>query len=386
MKTNIQIKIKMAWAACAANIHRIAHAIAAVTCGIVMGVLVASNAGLLETKNFEGQLIPEQQFSPPIFALPENPSSASILSSSVASTSASSSERMVVKPASHPAAPEQRSSSISSQEPTSESSKAEEVSSVSSSAQSEKPAASQASEQSSSTSSAVQTVKSTEAFPPFLHTSFPVAVVPNWGAMRTPEEWNRTYKELTAGDFVAIPRYDLAVLTTPMDSLTTPLRDENMPKITAKLFYSTRFFGSYDTDAGEFTGTHPALDLKLARGTPLGAIAGGRVSYVEKTEMYGLMVVIEHRLKSGETFYSIYGHLDAAFVKAGETVIPGDSVGIVGMTGNTTAPHLHLQIDKGTAGEAHHTPYLPSSIPSSAEALTHVVHPITFIGRYRSGE
>ena len=225
---------------------------------------------------------------------------------------------------------------------------------------------------------------SIESFPAFDHTSWPIGKVPNWGAMRTPEEWNRTYGELKESDFVPIPRYDLSVLTTPMETLTTPLRDENIPKITAKLFYSTRFFGSYNIDAGEWTGRHPALDLKLARGTPIGAIAGGRVSSVEKNEMYGLHVVIEHRLKTGETFYSIYGHFDAAFVHAGQEIAGGQTIGVVGMTGHTTAPHLHLQIDRGEPNEAHHLPYLPTSIPSQEEGLKHCVHPIDFLKQYRA--
>ncbi len=245
---------------------------------------------------------------------------------------------------------------------------------------------SNSSDASSSSEKKVESSASSEDFPPFLHTSFPVGKVPNWGAMHTPSEWNRTYAELTSEDFVDIPRYDLTVLMTPMETLVKPLREENIPLITAKLFYSTRFFGKYNLDSGEYVGTHPALDLKLARGTPIGAIAGGRVSYVESSEMLGLHIVIEHHLKNGETYYSIYGHFDKAAVHAGEIVTPGQIVGYVGMTGNTSAPHVHLQIDRGEAAEPHHEPYVPSSTPSENEALTYVTHPITFIEKYSNGE
>ncbi len=209
--------------------------------------------------------------------------------------------------------------------------------------------------------------------------------MPNWGAMRTPDEWNRTYSELTEADFVSIPRYDMSVLTTPMESLTKPLRDENIPKITAKLFYSTRFFGSYDLDSGEFTWTHAGVDLKLARGTPIGAIGGGRVTSVTTTQMLGLHVIVEHRLANGETYYSIYGHFDRAAVQAGEDIVPGQTLGYVGMTGNTSAPHLHLQIDHGKPGE-NHQPYYTTVAPSAAEAAKYVVHPISFISKWRAGD
>ncbi len=223
----------------------------------------------------------------------------------------------------------------------------------------------------------------TGEFPAFDHTSHPVAKVPNWGAMRTPAEWNRSFKEMNEDDFVAIPQYDLAVLTQPMEELTKPLRAENYPLITAKLYYSTRFFSSYDIDAGEFTGKHAGIDLKLARGTPLGAIAGGRVSSVGRLEHLGLTVIIEHRLPDGSTVYSIYGHLDTAAVKAGDDVAPGTYIGNVGMTGSTTNPHLHLQIDKGQPGETSHVPYHTESIPSPNEAEQHVLHPIRFLSQYR---
>lgn len=352
MKTNIQNILKKTYTASRAVIKLNQHEIAAIACGAIIGILVVTNTSLLENNTVTGQVIERNESNTetlPLFTIQSS------------QRSIASSETSI--PSLHPAAEKVFLSSAASVMTSSESSQI-----------------------SSSVRSAISSSVSQESFPAFDHTSFPVSKVPNWGTMRTPDEWNRSYKEMTEADFISVPRYDLTVLTTPMDALTTPLRDENIPKITAKLFYSTRFFGSYNLDAGEFTGTHPALDLKLARGTPIGAIAGGRVSTIEKNQMYGLHVVIEHRLKSGEVFFSLYGHFDATFVNAGDTIVPGKTIGIVGMTGNTTASHLHLQIDHGIAGEAHHIPYLPSSIPSTAEAGAHVVNPINFIGQYRNGE
>lgn len=228
----------------------------------------------------------------------------------------------------------------------------------------------------SSSASSVTAPETETDFPPLVKTSFPVGKTPNWGAMRTPAEWNRTYGQMTTEDFVSIPRYDLATLTIPMETLTHPVTTETIPVITAKLFYSTRYMGSYDLDAGEHNGSHYGIDLKLARGTPIGSIGGGRVSSMQTTQRLGIHVIIEHRLQSGETYYSVYGHLDSASVSAGQDISPGQTIGTVGMTGNTSAPHMHLQVDKGAPGEAH--------VPAESEGQ--MAHPITFISKYRNGE
>ncbi len=190
--------------------------------------------------------------------------------------------------------------------------------------------------------------------------------------MTTPEQWNRTYGELTSDDFVRVPGYDLQKLVVPMQSLLDP---RNIPEITRKLYYSTRYFGSYDIDKGEFSGDHPGVDLKLALGQPVGAIAGGRVYAVENSGGLGLHVIIEHRHPTDGVFYSVYGHLGSTRVSEGATVTPGQTIGTVGMTGNTSGPHLHLQVDLQN-GEPHS--------PATAQAQS--VNPITFIGRYAGGE
>src|SRR3989344_2736542 len=216
-----------------------------------------------------------------------------------------------------------------------------------------------------------------DAFPSFEHAVFPVTKVPNWGIMETPAEWGRTFQEMNRADFVNVPAYDLDVLTQPMQTLLLA-RAEHVPDITAKLVYSTRYFGKYDLDASEFSAVHPGVDIKLALGTPVGSVAGGKVHRIDTGKGLGLFVVVEHRT-NGETFYSIYGHFSRLNVKEGDTVKPGQIVGYVGMTGNTTAPHLHLQIDRKQEGKTVHTPYWPSAIPSGKNVERFTVHPIRFI-------
>ncbi|MEQ1848988.1 MAG: peptidoglycan DD-metalloendopeptidase family protein [Candidatus Peribacteraceae bacterium] len=211
----------------------------------------------------------------------------------------------------------------------------------------------------------------TDDFPAFGRTLHPVAHVPNWGAMTTSAEWNRTYSQMTEADFVPIPRYDMAVLTTPMNTLLKD-RSKNVAAITAKLYYSTRYMGTYDLDSSEHTGSHPGVDLKLARGTLVGSVAGGRVFAIKENDVLGKYVVIEHR-RDGQQFFSIYGHLDSATVSVGDDVKPGQGIGRVGMTGKTVSAHLHLEVNRG---------FLPDSwvnLHGAAGSGEGSVHPMTFI-------
>ncbi len=222
-------------------------------------------------------------------------------------------------------------------------------------------------------------------FPAFNRTMHPVARVPNWGAMRTPAEWNRSYKEMSDNDFVAIPSYNTSELTTPVSSLSENFTPENIIILTKKLYYSTRFFAAYDLDAAEFSGTHAGMDLKLPLGTPVGVVAGGRVQAVQNNDRLGLSVIVEHRHPTDGTFFSIYGHLGTASVRAGQDLEPGQRLGTIGMTGQTSAPHLHLQIDRAQADEsAIHIPYHVTSIPSISAAQQYTLHPIRFIQTYRA--
>jgi murein DD-endopeptidase MepM/ murein hydrolase activator NlpD len=214
--------------------------------------------------------------------------------------------------------------------------------------------------------------RNADDFPPFGSTRYPVSKSPNWGAMKTPEEWNRTYGEMTKDDFVPLPRYDLAVLTTPMQTLLLD-RDKNVAAITAKLFYSTRYMGTYDLDAGEHTGIHhPGIDYKLALHTPIVSIAGGRVYAVTSNDVLGKYVVVEHR-KDGNTYFSIYGHLGSVSVTAGQDIEPGMTIGYIGMTGQTTAPHLHLEVNKGFV------PVSWATVHGAAGSDGASLNPMTFI-------
>lgn len=207
--------------------------------------------------------------------------------------------------------------------------------------------------------------------------SSPISHVPNWAALRTPEEWNRSFSEYTQDELIALPAYNLTNLTTPLTEILIRPSEENLQKLTAKLTYSTRFFGDYTLDSNEFEAVHPGIDIKAPRGTPVHSIGSGEVHFAGVDPQFGNMIITEHQLNN-QTIYAIYAHLDELFVTQADPVDATSLIGIVGTSGNSTNPHLHFQFDWKIA-EGPHTPYWPTSLPSRTVAQKYTINPFDLI-------
>ena len=85
---------------------------------------------------------------------------------------------------------------------------------------------------------------------------------------------------------------------------------------------------------------HRGVDIAVAQGTPIKAIHDGRVVSAGDAGSYGLCVVIEDE----KGYQSRYAHCSSLSVTAGQEVKRGDVIAAVGSTGNSTGPHLHLEI------------------------------------------
>jgi LysM repeat protein len=85
------------------------------------------------------------------------------------------------------------------------------------------------------------------------------------------------------------------------------------------------------------------VDLAAPVGTPVMAAADGRVLVSRSGGYnggYGIYVVISH---SNGT-QTLYAHMSANYVSAGQEVSQGQAIGAIGMTGRTTGPHLHFEV------------------------------------------
>ena len=85
---------------------------------------------------------------------------------------------------------------------------------------------------------------------------------------------------------------------------------------------------------------HAGIDLGAPTGTTVRAAAGGTVLIAGPTGGYGNFVVVDH----GSGLSTAYAHMDSVSVRAGQSVQPGQKVGEVGSTGNSTGPHLHFEL------------------------------------------
>lgn len=75
--------------------------------------------------------------------------------------------------------------------------------------------------------------------------------------------------------------------------------------------------------------------------TPIRSIAAGIVAYSDFDVAYGHYVRLDHR---DLDCYSMYCHLDEPGAAAGRVLAAGDTVGLLGSSGNSSGPHLHLEI------------------------------------------
>ncbi len=86
---------------------------------------------------------------------------------------------------------------------------------------------------------------------------------------------------------------------------------------------------------------HEGIDFTAPTGTEVFASGGGTIANIDRSARgSGNTVVIDH----GFGYKTSYSHLDKITVRAGQQVKRGETIGLVGTTGLSVAPHLHYEV------------------------------------------
>jgi len=85
---------------------------------------------------------------------------------------------------------------------------------------------------------------------------------------------------------------------------------------------------------------HAGVDLAAPQGTPIYAMHAGTVVLSQWEGGYGYAVIIDH----GDGVKSLYAHTSQLLVSAGQEVSAGERIALVGNTGYSFGPHLHLEV------------------------------------------
>ena len=132
----------------------------------------------------------------------------------------------------------------------------------------------------------------------------------------------------------SIPNPNSGVLSWPV----------NPPHKVTQLFGDTAFSR---THIQVYSGKgHNGIDIGASIGTELKAASDGIIKGIGNTDLacpnasFGKWVLIEHN----NGLSSLYAHLSVIEVKSGQHVAAGDVIGLSGMTGYATGPHLHFTV------------------------------------------
>ncbi|MBN1258960.1 S-layer homology domain-containing protein [Candidatus Peregrinibacteria bacterium] len=237
---------------------------------------------------------------------------------------------------------------------------------------------------------------------PFNGTVLPVSKVPNWSKWQGNNTTTK-YSEISASDLIDLPAYNLTKMQFPNDQLIWGNAEHDVIR-NMKITYSVVYMGNYELDHQENSGSHLGVDIKIPQGTPVHAVANGKVVKTStQSSGFGHHICIEHfdvpdpeNPGSLTNLYSCYVHLDEVKVSEGQNVLKGEAIGTSGNTGTSTTPHLHFQMDRESAPWHPYWPFTTAESQAAGysffEAVNHglgmdnaranTVNPIKYVTTY----
>lgn len=143
--------------------------------------------------------------------------------------------------------------------------------------------------------------------------------------------WNRGLSEVLLEPVIAYR------LRGTSEETTTAALGRFLFPLQTDYIYTSRFGGRNLWGTENY---HRGIDLVAEEGAVIYAADGGIVSYAGYLESYGNFVIINHQ----NGYETVYAHLESYSVAFEDPVYPGQPIGIIGDTGNTSGVHLHFEI------------------------------------------
>lgn len=152
--------------------------------------------------------------------------------------------------------------------------------------------------------------------------------------------------QLASGDLIIVPDgapQDVESKPAPRQYLASKQQNIDVSELG-----TAQFIWPASGDLAQyFAWYHPAIDISNLGGGSIRASDSGTVTvagFVDNSG-YGNRVLIDH----GNGYTTLYAHLSANYVVAGQRVSKGEVVGLMGSTGRSSGVHVHLEIRKNGA-------------------------------------
>lgn len=128
--------------------------------------------------------------------------------------------------------------------------------------------------------------------------------------------------------------------TLPAGVLAVPLRVNHVPVPPVSAGTLTSGYGYRTDPTGEGARFHRGVDIAAPAGTPIAAMFYGRVTAVGESASFGKYV----RLSHGDGVEVLYAHCAAVLAEEGAVLRAGETVALVGATGDATGNHVHIEV------------------------------------------
>lgn len=167
--------------------------------------------------------------------------------------------------------------------------------------------------------------------------------------IKTPYEWHVLRIRLTAKPFSEAAASYMTEAQTQIYNVLMQTKGNrqyvgNVFGDTGWLPNVTSYYGYRVHPISGVKDNHKAADIGMAEGTEILAGHDGIVKQAGSAGDYGLIVVLEGQTADGRSLVTKYAHCSEILVRNGQQIRRGDVIARVGSTGNSTGPHLHLEV------------------------------------------